>query len=173
MVSKVLVVLTSLVLLAGCASGLSSRQETDLAIYESRGLAVQEKSPAVATALGILPGGGSFYGRQYALGVVNLLFWPLSICWDPVSGYNAATKINYVETKENVRRLKEKAINELNQKRTAGLVDDYAYTMGLYAISQKYDIDPIPLPLQCTSKTSQPQTPKPQVDEDEADKKQK
>ena len=36
-----------------------------------------------------MPGGGSFYGREYGLGVVNLLFWPLSSLWDPVSGHSA------------------------------------------------------------------------------------
>lgn len=142
-----IVVLTSVTLLAGCASGISGRQKIELETYEARGLAVNEKSPGAAAALGILPGGGSFYGREYALGVVNLIFWPFSICWDPVSGHNAATRINYIETKNHVTALKNKETNELNQKMLNGLIDDYTYRMELANISQKYDLDPIAQPL--------------------------
>lgn len=97
--------------------------------------------------MGILPGGGSFYTREYALGVVNLLFWPISICWDPVSGHRAAEKINYIETKEYVMRLKEKEMMALNQRRLNGVVDDYTYNMELTQISQRYDMDPIVQPI--------------------------
>lgn len=144
---KLLIGCISFTLLAGCASSISNRQKIELDTYESRGLAVQEKSPGTAAVLGILPGFGSFYGREYALGVVNLLFWPLSICWDPVSGYNAATRINYVETKQHVADLKNKALNELNTKRANGLIDSNLYNMELYNISQKYDMDPIAMPV--------------------------
>lgn len=144
---NLVVMLTSAALLMGCASGISNRQKMDLDTYEARGLAVHEKSPGAAAALGILPGGGSFYGREYALGVVNLLFWPLSICWDPVSGYNAANRINYIETKHHVETLKNKETNELNLKRVNGLIDDYTYSMEMANISQKYDLNPVSQPL--------------------------
>lgn len=136
----------SLFLIGGCTSGISNKQKMDLLTYESRGLAVEEKSPGAAAALGILHGGGSFYGREYALGVVNLLFWPISICWDPVSGNRAALRINYIETMEKVHRLKENEIMALNQKMSNGLIDDYNYNMELARISRKYDIDLVALP---------------------------
>lgn len=69
-------------LTTGCATGLNSAQESELASYRAKNLAVEEKSPGLAAGLGLLPGGGSFYGRAYGFGVVNLLFWPLSILWD-------------------------------------------------------------------------------------------
>lgn len=144
---KTAVVLLAITLLAGCATGINSRQKLELQTYESRGLAIEEKKPGTATALGILPGGGSFYGREYGLGVVNLLLWPLSICWDPVSGYNAATRINYIETKQHVATLKNKETNELNQRMLHGLIDEYSYRVELANISQKYDLEPMAQPM--------------------------
>lgn len=47
----------------GCATGLNSHQKTELKHFEARGQAVEEKDPGLAAALGLLPGGGSFYGR--------------------------------------------------------------------------------------------------------------
>lgn len=106
-----------------------------------------KKTPAAGALLGILPGFGSFYGRAYGVGVVNLIFWPLSICWDPVSGYRASDRINYAATKQHVATLRNKELNDLNTKRASGLVDDNFYKMGLYDISQKYDIEPMAMPI--------------------------
>ena len=128
-------------MIAGCASGISSRQKTDYDAYKAMGLAQEEKSPAAGAALGLLPGGGSFYGREYGLGIVNLLFWPLSILWDPISGINASERINYTATKNYVRVQKNREINQLNQNRMAGLVDDNTYRVELMRINQKFDID--------------------------------
>lgn len=83
----------------GCASGLNSMQKQEYMEYQANGLLVEEKSPGIAAALGILPGGGSFYTRNYGLGVVNLLLWPISILWDPISGHDGAESINYYATK--------------------------------------------------------------------------
>ena len=55
---------------------------------------VREKSPAAGAGLGLLFGGGSFYTRQYELGVLDALTWPLSILWDPFIGYLGAKRIN-------------------------------------------------------------------------------
>lgn len=142
-----MVMLFTAVLITGCAAGINNRQKMELQTYESRGLAIEEKSPGAAAAFGLLPGGGSFYSREYALGVVNLLFWPLSMCWDPVSGHRAAMRINYIETKENVARLRERETTTLNQSRMAGLIDDTTYNIELARISQKYDLDPIAQPV--------------------------
>jgi hypothetical protein len=66
----------------GAATGcghLSTAQMADYKQMQASGLAVQEKSPGAAAALGVLPGGGSFYTRQYGMGVVDLLLWPYSV----------------------------------------------------------------------------------------------
>ena len=87
------------VLGVGCTTGLNSMQKQEYMEYQANGVLVEEKSPGAAAALGILPGGGSFYTRNYGLGVVNLLLWPISILWDPISGHDGAESINYYATK--------------------------------------------------------------------------
>lgn len=56
------------------------------------------KDPATAAALGLLPGGGSFYTGHFALGVVDLLTWPFSCIWDMPLAYKRAEKKNQEET---------------------------------------------------------------------------
>ena len=75
----VLVVLCACFFMAGCATGITSNQKREYEEYRAMGLAAKEKNVALATGLGILPGGGSFYTRNYGLGVLNLLLWPYSI----------------------------------------------------------------------------------------------
>lgn len=128
-------------MIAGCASSISSRQKTEYETYKAMGLAQEEKNIGLAAALGLLPGGGSFYGREYGLGIVNLLFWPFSIFWDPISGINASERINYTATKAYINVQKNRETNQLNQNRMAGLVDDNTYRLELMKINQKYDID--------------------------------
>lgn len=123
---------------AGCASGLNSAQESELAHYRANNLAVQEKNPALAAGLGILPGGGSFYGRSYGFGMVNLLFWPLSILWDPVSGYDAAESINYQATKAHVNRLKRREMDLLDEKLATDEIDMRRYTLERRKVDDKY-----------------------------------
>lgn len=143
---KVVVACLTVFMVTGCASGINKKQKLDYETYKARGLAQEEKSPAAGAAFGLLPGGGSFYGREYGLGVVNLLFWPLSILWDPVSGVNASERINYITTKQYVEQERTREINQLNQNRMTGIVDDQTYRFELARISQKYDIDVIQAP---------------------------
>lgn len=133
-----LVAATLIALTAGCASGLNSVQEAELARYRANNLAVQEKSPGLAAGLGVLPGGGSFYGRSYGFGVVNLLFWPLSILWDPVSGYDAAESINYQATKAHVNNLKRREMDLLDEKLAADEIDMKRYTLERRKVDDKY-----------------------------------
>ncbi|MCO6059743.1 hypothetical protein NG726_24150 [Pseudomonas sp. MOB-449] len=126
---------------AGCASGLNSQQKTELRNFESRGLSVSEKNPAAGAALGLLPGGGSFYGREYGIGAVNLLLWPISILWDPVSGHNAAESINYYATKESVRSLHKKEVDSLEEGLKDGSVDLTQYTIEKRKIDLKYAVN--------------------------------
>ena len=127
-------------LTTGCATGLNSAQESELASDRARNLAVEEKSPGLAAGLGLLPGGGSFYGRAYGFGVVNLLFWPLSILWDPVSGHDAAEMINYQATKAHVATLKKHDMDELDAKLESDSIDLKRYTLDKRRIDEKYNL---------------------------------
>lgn len=131
----------ALIMLAtGCATGLNSAQESELASYRAKNLAVEEKSPGLAAGLGLLPGGGSFYGRAYGFGVVNLLFWPLSILWDPVSGHDAAEFINYQATKAHVATLKKHDMDELDAKLESDAIDLKRYTLEKRRVDDKYNL---------------------------------
>ena len=104
LIKGVSICILSASLFSGCASKISGGQEKELASYKAKGLYVEEKSIGGAAALGILPGGGSFYTRHYGLGIANLCLWPISILWDPVSGVWGAESINYYATKEKVEK---------------------------------------------------------------------
>jgi len=60
---------------------------------------IEEKSPATAAILGLLPGGGSFYTGAMGLGVADVVLWPFgSTLWDSPLAWNRAKKINMEET---------------------------------------------------------------------------
>lgn len=59
---------------------------------------IDSKSPAAAALWGLLPGGGSFYTGQTALGIIDFLTWPFSPFWDMPLGYKKAKQINKEET---------------------------------------------------------------------------
>ncbi|WP_136526292.1 hypothetical protein [Geomonas ferrireducens] len=120
-------VILLLAVLAGCATELSGPQKAELKWYRNNGLAVQEKDPATAAWLGILPGGGSFYTRNYGIGIVNLLCWPISVVWDPVSGYNGAETLNYMSTVSVVEKKRNKEIATLDSKLAAGTISKDEY----------------------------------------------
>lgn len=104
---------------AGCSS-LNSFQKAEYQAMQAQGLVVEEKSPPLAAGLGLLPGGGSFYTRQYALGIVDLVFWPLSICWDPVLAYHEAHAINFHASKAYLSHLKAKEMGQLDAALATG-----------------------------------------------------
>jgi hypothetical protein len=131
-------VATLIALTGGCATGLNSSQEAELASYRANNLAVEEKNSGAAAGLGLLPGGGSFYGRAYGYGVVNLLLWPISILWDPVSGYDAAESINYQATRAHVKSLKKADLDELDSKLAADEIDMKGYTLEKRKVEEKY-----------------------------------
>jgi len=125
----------------GCAAGLTSAQKREFVAYQSRGLAMEEKNPGAAAAFGLLPGGGSFYTRQYGLGVIDLLFWPLSILWDPINGYMGAETTNYYSTKEDVRIKMEKETSQLDDDLEDGKLTEKEYLLEKRKIRQKFSID--------------------------------
>ncbi len=71
-----------------------------------------------------MPGGGSFYTEHYGLGIVNLLFWPLSILWDPISGANGAESINYYATKHKADVDKRNKLVMLERELEDGKIDN-------------------------------------------------
>jgi uncharacterized membrane protein len=121
----------------GCAT-INSRQKSELEAMKAEDVYVEEKSPGTATALGFLLGGGSFYTRQYGLGVVDLLLWPWSILWDPIAGYEGAQVINYDESKRNAKRHMEKEIDALDEKIDRKEITDEQYLRGIKKIERKY-----------------------------------
>ena len=125
-------------LTTGCASGLNSFQESELASYRANNLAVEEKNPGLAAGLGLLPGGGSFYGRAYGYGVLNLLLWPVSIFWDPVSGYSAAESINYQATKAHVASLRKREMTALDTQLASDEIDLKRYSLEKNKVDAKY-----------------------------------
>ncbi len=124
--AKVNFCLSALILLAastlsGCATGLSWQEKQQYQRDQASGVAVEVKNPAVGAALGILPGGGSFYAREYGWGVVNLLMWPISIIWDPVSGYEGSLAINYAATQARGPQMA-KELGYVDDQLNAGLI---------------------------------------------------
>lgn len=128
-------------LLTGCATPLNSAQEAELKSYQAKGLEVKEKNPGTGAALGILPGGGSFYTRNYGLGVVNLLLWPISVCWDPVSGYDGAQSINYYATKADVNKKLNKEMGALDTQLQTKAISSDEYVLKKGQIERKYSAD--------------------------------
>tara|TARA_R100001244_G_scaffold15416_2_gene17383 strand:+ start:2277 stop:2690 length:414 start_codon:yes stop_codon:yes gene_type:complete len=129
---------TLIALTTGCATGLNSYQKAEFDHFEAKGMVIEEKKPGLGAALGLLPGGGSFYGRSYGFGVVNLLFWPLSILWDPVSGYDASTAINYHATKAHISRLQSQELDKLDSELASGQIDLTQYTLQKRKVDEKY-----------------------------------
>jgi hypothetical protein len=134
-------VLLAATALSGCATMLTSTQKREYQAYEAKGLAVEEKRPGAGAALGILPGGGSFYARAYGWGVVNLLLWPISVLWDPVSGYEGALAINYFATKAEVDSKMRKDLSQLDDQLMVGLVTKEDYVRQKHLVETKYASD--------------------------------
>ncbi len=136
---QVLIAACTIALLTGCATPLNTMQKQELRGYQAKGLAVEEKNPGAAAALGILPGFGSFYVREYGAGVANLLFWPVSVLWDPISGYQGAQSINYYATVHKVGRLRDNEMEALEDELMMDLLTKREFIMGKRKIDEKYD----------------------------------
>lgn len=128
-------------LTTGCASGLNSMQKREYQAFKNDNVLVEEKNPSTGAALGILPGGGSFYAREPGLGIVNLLLWPISVLWDPISGYQGAMEINYDITKQKLQRDKSKEIAKLEDKLATGELNTTEYVMNKRKVEEKYSYE--------------------------------
>ena len=138
MIKKLIFVGLIALFTSGCATGLNSQQTAEYNSMEARGLAIQEKNPTTGALLGILPGGGSFYAREPAFGVLNLLFWPLSIFWDPVSGYDGSTRINYNFSKAQIDKNKHEAEKKLHRDFQDWHITEIQLARGMRDIEDKY-----------------------------------
>ncbi|MBC7211281.1 MAG: hypothetical protein H5U33_14015, partial [Pseudomonas sp.] len=63
---------------------------------------------------------------------------PLSILWDPVSGYSAAESINYQATRAHVSRMKKSQMDTLDNKLIAEEIDPRQYAMEKRKIEEKF-----------------------------------
>ena len=127
---------------SGCST-LNSMQKAELEAMKTSeaNVYVREKSPGTATALGVLPGFGSFYTRQWGLGVVDLLSWPLSIFWDPIAGYEGAKTINYNASKARARRMLRKDIRDLEDEFYAKTITEEEYRRQKRRAEDRYTFD--------------------------------
>jgi hypothetical protein len=138
-VLKNIITVATVVTITGCATGLNSIQEREYSAFERDGVLIEEKNPSTGVVLGLLPGGGSFYAREPGLGVVNLLLWPLSILWDPISGSDGSKSINYDLTKYQLKKDKSKEMSELDDKLSIKEIDQEQYILKKRKIDEKYD----------------------------------
>jgi hypothetical protein len=136
---KKIAAISSVILMTGCASGLNSLQEREYSAFERDGVLIEEKSETTGLVLGLLPGGGSFYAGEPGLGVLNLLMWPASILWDPISGKNGAMTANYDTTKHHLKNEKEKEINSLDEQLSLSVIDTEQYIIAKRKIDTKYN----------------------------------
>ena len=120
---------------------MSSVQKSEYGSLAARGLIVEDKDPKLAAALGILPGGGSFYTGEIGLGIVNLAAWPYYILWDPISGADAAKKINFYATMAALEARREKEIKQLDRQLEDGQMDQAIYLKRKREIEDKYSAD--------------------------------
>lgn len=125
--------------ITGCAGGLNSMQKREYVAFENEGVLVEEKNPTVGTLLGILPGFGSFYVGEIGYGVANLLLWPASILWDPISGHNGSMSINYDLTRHQIKKQKQAELSSLDDQLGLGKIDNSTYIIEKRKIENKYN----------------------------------
>lgn len=138
---KTIIILFLAVLASGCATGLNSVQNMEYRNMEANKVLIQEKNPTTGAVLGLLPGGGSFYAGEPGYGIVNLLFWPLSILWDPISGYQGSKAINYAITKQDMHKKMAAEISTLDDKLASGVIKAPDYVVEKHNIEKKYALE--------------------------------
>ena len=136
--TRSLVIGLAFLVIQGCAT-MSQDQQTQYTLMEKNGVLVEEKSPTTGAWLGLLPGGGAFYGRSPWVGVVDLLLWPISVVWDPIVGYERAKMVNYDVTTANLAREKDKELNTLDNQLRLKQIDEQEYVIRKREIEHKYN----------------------------------
>ena len=123
---------------AGCVTPLNNQQLAEYDRLSAQGRLVEQKDPKVAAAMGILPGGGSFYTREWGLGIVNLALWPYSILWDPISAMDAAKKTNYYATKTAMQQERQSELTSLNRQLEDDAITQTEYLAQMRMIEDTY-----------------------------------
>jgi hypothetical protein len=125
---------------ASCASHINSNQDRQLSIIKqsSPEFYVEEKNPTTAMWLGLLPGGGSFYTRQYGYGAVNLLTWPLSVLWDPFNGEGGAKDLNYELTMMKIKKSKQEEMSKLEDEYMRKRINSEEFYLKSKRLETKY-----------------------------------
>ncbi|WP_412463108.1 hypothetical protein [Halobacteriovorax sp. RT-2-6] len=137
LLKRVFLLLSVLSLLASCSS-INSYQAREYAEWKAKGLEVKEKDETLAAVLNILPGVGDFYNGDVPNGVINLLFWPLSVAWAPAGGAQGAKVRNYHATKAHVDSLeknKKALLSELDTAFMTNMISKKAYIIGKQKIT--------------------------------------
>ena len=138
--SSITLLITLACLVAGCVTPLNSRQKSEYESLAARGLLVEEKDPKLAAVLGVLPGGGSFYTGEFGLGIVNFVVWPYSILWDPISGADAAKKINFYATVAEMEANRDSEFKQLDRQLEDGDLTQAIYLKKKREIEDKYSV---------------------------------
>lgn len=125
--------------LQGCTTNLIEGQKQELAVYQEKGLAVEEKSPGLAAGLGILPAAGYFYTGHWALAITTLPLYPfLGPLWMPHDAYQSALARNYYATKASVARERAKALRANDALYADQKLDQIQYMRANREIEDKY-----------------------------------
>lgn len=135
----IFLIITISLLLTSCAASLTSTEKVKYNEWQSNGELINEKSPGLGIALGLLPGFGSFYVREPVYGVLNLLTWPLSILWDPVSGYHGSQSINFQTTLAKENKKKDEEIHKLEIRKIKENLTDSQFLIEKMSIQEKYN----------------------------------
>ena len=138
LIGAIILGLSLILITSGCATKLTPLEEREYRALKNAKVLVEEKTPDLGVALGFLPGGGSFYTRKPALGVINLLLWPFSIFWEPINGHNGAKSINYHTTKAFLENERKKALGALDHKLKSGEIARETYFIEKRRIEEKY-----------------------------------
>jgi hypothetical protein len=136
---KVLAFAAIALALQGCTTSLIEGQKRELETYEQKGIAVKERDPKVAAALGVLPMAGYFYTGHPALAFATLPLYPfLGPLWMPFDNYDAAQARNYYASKESVERARAKAMQANDREMDDKHIDDVTYRRNRREIEDKY-----------------------------------
>ena len=143
MIKKIITTILLSATLCSCVEGLNTDQKRKLVAIKNQAPEnyVEEKNEGAALALGLLPGGGSFYTRHYVVGVVDLLLWPVSILWDPINGINGAEEINYYSSLQSIKRTKKRELDALEEKFIKKSITQEQYLLETKKNEKKHDID--------------------------------
>lgn len=112
------VAISMVIVASGCTTHLVDGQKQEMEVYESKGLAVKEKSVALAAGLGILPAAGYFYTNHPAIAVFSIPLWVISLgpLWMPFDTAGAAEVQNFYATRRQVEFDKAKDLRELDHR---------------------------------------------------------